>query len=633
MSNEIKTNREFKILTDVQHVLMRVEMYLGSRNLTSKEQWIYDKASGKFHYGTVKYVPALLKCASELVDNSIDVAIDTNFKAATRIKINVDAHSIEVIDDGIGIPCVPPKGNSSIDPGQTCACLAWTTLKSGTSFNDNRKKIGTNGVGSSCVNVFSRLFIGKSDDGEHSQTITCTNNLSHIDAGKVKKSSGKAGCDVYCEPDLDRFGLKEIDQTHIDLIYQRIVNLSICYPQIKFIFNNEKVNVNEKKFAQMFSENAEIDSSENAIVCVFPNEYDDFKFYSCVNGIDTIRGGSHVDYALNEIASRMRDKLVKKYKSIRPGDIKNKLCLVVFMTGFSNPQFDSQTKESLSNANSDIVSHFAGKIDFDSFTKKLLKNDAITEPIIETFKIKEEFKARQELKGVSRCKVRSDKYMPPIGEKKFLALCEGLSARGGISMCLGRQGIGYYAMRGLPLNAYVSSVQKIVTNQELKDIVNILNLDISKDNPVKSITFDKILITTDNDADGSHITSMLIGWFKKFAPNLFNEGRICKLITPLIIIEDKDGNVQEYFFDVNSYKSWQSKHKIGAGCKIRYLKGLGSWQHEQLVTLISKAGLNSFIQEYKLDKDSNAYIENWLGNDAEPRKKYLRSYSFDINKA
>lgn len=494
-------NRDFKVLSDREHVLCRPGMYLGAVSLTAKEQWIYNKETGKFQYATVNIVPALLKCASELIDNSIDVAIDTNFKFATKIKVKVDATSIEVEDDGIGIPCVPPENGTSKDPEHTCACLAWTKLKSGTSFDDNRVKIGTNGVGSSCVNVFSKRFTGYSDDGKRKQKIDCKDNMSKINASAVTASSGKSGVTVYCEPDLARFGMKEIDQTHIDLIYQRLVNLSICYPKIKFIFNGERINVNEKKFAQMFSENAIIDSIDNTTVCVFPNEYDEFRFYACVNGIDTVRGGIHVDNITMEIANRVRDKLVKKYKSIRPGDIKNKLGIAIVLTNFMNPQFDSQTKESLANSNADILKHLDNKFDFDKLAKLVLKSEAIIDPIIETFKIKEELKAHQELKKVKKVKIRSEKYMTPKDGTgtKYLALCEGASAMSGISSCLGNDGIGYYAMRGLPLNAYDSSMQKIVANQELKDIINVLGLDIAKSHEKKTIDFDKVLIATDND--------------------------------------------------------------------------------------------------------------------------------------
>ena len=628
-------NRDFKILSDREHVLCRPGMYLGSISLTEKEQWVYSKQDEKFYFKKVSIVPAVLKCASELVDNSIDVAIDTNFKYATKIKVKVDSKSIEVSDDGIGIPCIPPEGISSKDPSQTCACLAWTKLKAGTSFDDNRQKIGTNGVGSSCVNVFSKVFIGYSDDGKKKQTIECHDNMSVIKPSKVTQSSGKSGVTVYCEPDLERFGLKEIDQLHIDLIYQRLVNLALCYPKIKFTFNGERIAVNEKKFAQMFSDSSVVASSSNATICVFPNAYDEFKFYACVNGIDTFRGGSHVDFITMEIANRVRDKLIKKYKTIRPGDVKNKLGIAILLTGFVNPQFDSQTKESLANSNSDISKHLDGQIDFDKLAKEVLKNDAIISPIIETFKIKEELKARQELKQAKKVKVKSDKYLPPLSGsgRKYLALCEGASAQSGISACLGREGIGYYSMRGLPLNAYDSSMQKIVANQELKDITNILGLDISNnDKSDKLIAFEKILITTDNDADAQHITAMLIGWFKRFSPNLFNDGKICKLITPLIIIQDKNFRIKEYFFNVHDFKKWEKDHPNNKD-KIVYIKGLGSWEREQLQELIDKNGLDKFILTYRLDEKSDELVEDWLGSDPEKRKKHLSNYTFDINAA
>lgn len=626
-------NREFKVLSDVEHVLLRPNMYIGGINLTEKEQWIYDKEAQKFKYGAVKYVPAVVKCASELIDNSIDVAIDTGFQKATKIQVKVDSRSIEVIDNGIGIPCEPPKNKP--DEKRTCAEIAWTTLKSGTSFGDNRSKIGTNGVGSACVNVFSSLFIGESDDGKRRQTITCRDNLSEIKASKVSKSSGKAGVRVYCEPDLKRFGLEEIDEVHKSLIYQRLVNLAISYPKIKFSFNGEKISVNEKKLSSMFSDDCIVESGSNFTVCVFPNDSDEFKYYTYVNGIDIKKGGTHIDYIAYELASRVRDKLVKKYKNIKPADIKNKISLVVFFTGFANPEFDSQTKESLSNSQSDITKHLDGKLDFDALAKAILKNEAIINPIVDMFKLKEELKARQELKQAKKAKVRSDKYLPPLGGsgRKYLALCEGASAQSGISACLGRDGIGYYAMRGLPLNAFDSSMQKIVANQELKDITSILGLDLSSaEKPDRGIDFEKVLITTDNDADAQHITAMLIGWFKRFAPGLFRDGKICKLITPLIIVQDKSFKIKEYFFNVQDFKKWEVQHP-GNRDKVVYIKGLGSWEREQLQELIDKNGLDNFILTYRLDEKSDELVEDWLGSDSEKRKKHLSSYTFDINAA
>lgn len=186
----------------------------------------------------------------------------------------------------------------------------------------------------------------------------------------------------------------------------------------------------------MFSDNAILQSVDNATICIYPNEYDEFKQYSCVNGVDTIRGGSHVDFIVNEICSRVRNKLVKKYKTIRPGDIKNKICVSVLLTNFTNPKFDSQTKECLVNNNHDIIEHLNQNFDFDDIAKKILKSESIIDPIIETFKLKQQIKTKLQLKQINKNKVKIDasKYVPPIGnEYNYFCIAEGASASGGLS--------------------------------------------------------------------------------------------------------------------------------------------------------------------------------------------------------
>ena len=96
------------------------------------------------------------------------------------------------------------------------------------------------------------------------------------------------------------------------------------------------------------------------------------------------------------------------------------LAKIANATALQNAQFDAQTKELLSNSVSDIQKHINDKINFDEFAKEILKNESIINPIIDMFKLKEELKSRNELKQIKKIKVRSDKYMAPIGEKKYL---------------------------------------------------------------------------------------------------------------------------------------------------------------------------------------------------------------------
>lgn len=627
-----KINREFKTLNDREHVLLRPAMYIGNPVLTKKEMWVYDQNKNKFEFREIEYVPALLKCCEEIIDNCLDVAIDTEFKTGNKIKVKVTDKSIEVIDNGTGIHVGPPATED--EQGRWCPELAWTQMRAGTSFKEKRKGPSANGVGSTCVNIFCKVFKGTTDDGNLQQTVTCTDNMSNISVSKPKKSTGKTGTSVYMEPDLARFGQETISEEHKTLVYQRLLNLAVSYPQIQFWFNDKKINSSMNKFASLFSDEALTVASENSFICVFPNPYDEFRQYSYVNGISMARGGSQIDYTINEIVQPIKNKLIKKYKTIRPGDIKQKMSVVVFLTDFDDPQFDAQTKESLTNSWSDISKHYGNKINFEEFAKKILKNEAIINPIVESFKIKEELKARQELKKVKKVKISADKYIPPTGEQNLLVLCEGQSALASISQCLGRNGIGYYALRGLPLNCYDSSIQKIASNQEVKDVFAILGLDIAHQDKEAEpkINFNKIVIGVDADCDGSHLASMLIGWFKKFAPKLYDSGKICRLTTPVAIIKDKKTDkILDWFFNIDQFKKWESVNDASK-VKVIYLKGLGSLDKEDLQFIIDKlGGYEELIETYRLDDESNQCIEDWLGSDSEPRKEYLRNYNFDIN--
>lgn len=180
-----------------------------------------------------------------------------------------------------------------------------------------------------------------------------------------------------------------------------------------------------------------------------------------------------------------------------------------------------------------------------------------------------------------------------------------------------------------------------IEDYELLQIDNVHIVDSPKEETLYDITVegdhtffvhlpgteDEVLM---HNCDGSHITAMLIGWFKKLAPNLFNEGKICKLITPLILVKDNKGNIQQFFFNVPDFKVWEAKQKTH-NYKITYAKGLGSWERDELIGIFDKYGLDKFILEYKLDAEGNIYIDDWLGSNAEKRKKYLREYTLDIN--
>lgn len=633
------SENKFEVLTGRLQILQRPTMWVGAIDKTKQMMFVLDE--DKVNYKEIEFIPAFRKIIDEILDNSLDALI-AHKNAKGSIKVKMDEEKISIEDDGPGIPVIKktlsaieeknlPKEEAEQIKNSYLPCLAWTRLFSGSNFQDSENKttIGAHGVGSTATAIFSTKFIGKTDDGKKSCTVKSTDNMENVSC-KVDKTSSKSGTIVEFWPDLKRFKLDKIEQVYFDIMYQRLLCLAITFPGIKFSFNGKKIDNNEKKFLKLFSENIVFSTFDKGFIGIYPNETDEFNFFTYVNGMHMGRGGSHIDYISWQTVNPIREKLVKKYKNIKPADIRNRLSMVVFMRDVPNPKFDSQTKETLTNSQSEISNYLNNKIDFEKFAKEILKNEEIINPIIETFKIKEELKARQELKKVKKIKVKSDKYMPPIGEKKYCFLVEGLSARGGLAGSLGRKGYGFYSGRGVPLNAYSATVQAISANQELKDISAILELDLFGKDKNKTISFEKIILANDADMDGIFIANQYIGWFTRFAPNLFNEHKIARLITPLVILRDSKDKIVKYFYSLNEFKTYEMTNDLSK-YKIDYKKGLGSWPKDEFIELFDKFGVDYFIQDMLLDEDGKVYIDDWLnGSKADKRKEYLREYTINV---
>lgn len=644
------SEKDFQVLSPVAQCLTRPGMWIGSVDPVSQPMFLIDdsdpeKPSITYHSEGVSHVPAMLKIINEILDNSIDAIVEHNVKGG-KIKVDITEEYVKISDNGPGIPVEKKKLSDIHDDKLSDADkkeitetyipeIAWCRLFTGSNFGESTGSIGQHGVGSKATVIFSKKFIGVTNDGKHEATVTAENNLS-THSCKVRKAYGKPGTEVQFWPDVGRFHLSKIEPVYGNLIHQRLMCLAISFPDITFWYNGEKIKANPGKFLSLFSENIEYQTFKNGFIAYFPSPTDDFTFFTYVNGINLPRGGAHIDYATNQVVNGIREKLVKKYKAIKPADIRNRMTCVLFMTGFPTPKFNSQTKEELRNSWGEVSSYFSAQgVDFEKLFKSILKNDAMINPIVDLFRMKEELKSRSELTKTKRLKIKSDKYIPSIGDRNWLCLSEGQSAVASISTILGRNGFAFYALRGLPINAWSASIHKLSANQEFKEVMSILELDLDTSDKAKrkDISFKKVLITTDQDVDGIHLSEQLIGWFAKFAPSLFAEGRICKLNTPLVVVKEKRSEkITNFFFELPAFRKWEKENPdINRTHKIIYLKGLGSWEREDLQKLIDTYGFDNFVQAYKLDDAGVKQLDDWLGDDAEKRKEYLRNYSLDID--
>ena len=613
----MKENKIVQI-SDRKKILLRPARFIGAIIPTITSSYIIE--NNKIIKKEIKYTPGLMKIIFEVLDNAIDEAIRTDFKFANKIEIETK-NEIIIKDNGRGIPVKPILKEDGTQGDILAPEGAWTKLNTGSNFDDEKdnKTLGQNGEGVSLTVVFSKYFCGETCDGEKYFTLIAKNNLENYET-KIRKSK-KNFTKVTFIPDYEKFQEKGWNKNYDDLLKFRLLILSLNYPKIKFYLNKERIFVPSfKKFIEMISENYVIEEIDNLQIAVLPNNSDDFNFIFFINGIDSFNGGKPLDWVTNNIVNSLKNKISKKYPNIKAGDIKNKLFIVSFFKNIYNPRFEDQIKSVCANTYSQFKSQI-GEVNFEKIVNKIYKNKEIINPILETYKIKEEFQKRKELKKLTKKEVVFEKYLPSTSTKKYLAIVEGDSASIGLASELGRDGFSFFGLKGKPLNSYQVSQTKLLQNKELRELYEIIVNDPSE----------VYVIATDADLDGFAIRGLLIGFFRKYFPDLFKQRKIAFLQTPLIITLEKN-KVKETFYSIDEYKDFIKKN--GNNFSFKYLKGLGSWEDGMLEKVIEKDGLERLIDflDYSEERDDKI-IDAWLSKDkSDIRKEYILKNNFDLTK-
>lgn len=619
MKNEIEENQRIQSLDPIEHLKLRPGMWIGGVVPSEHEVWVLDE-NDKIQNKKLTYTEGLLKVINEAIDNSFDEAVKTNCDKANKITIEMTKDTFSIEDNGRGIP-VKKDAN-----GDWQCVNAVCKLMTGSNFNDDKREtIGANGVGIKGLNAFSTYFECVTCDGTGKMKIVCKDNLTSEKHTELTPTN-KTGTKIIAKPDFKRFNVKEFSDGLITIIKSRLKFLSWFYPKCSISFNGEKVNIKAKDLVKLFPTPSVSTNNDNVFICAYASEEPEVLTY--VNGLYLSRGGTHIDYIMDKIVEVVRNKVGKKFKGIKPADIKNRLGLVVFFKGFPNCAYDSQTKEALKNLQSEISKFIDdNNVDIDGLLIKITKDKEILDNITGLFKLKEELAEKKALEklGKTRKSFDSEKYFPPVGKtkNKYLMITEGFSAFGGISPILGRKGIGYYMLKGKPLNALDLKPSKLMENQEVRELVQLLGIDMS--NPNTDMLFEKVVILSDADNDGTAIAGLVITLFSIIAPKMLKEGRICRMETPLLI-GLKGNKVEEYYY------TFPESSKMKKELNYKYLKGLGSWTKDRLDQVIAKeGGMDNLIKPYIFDKNTMSSIQNWFGKDTEPRKKALRRREFHID--
>lgn len=627
-----KIEEKYQELSEIQHILQRSGMWVGSTKSEEKESFIYNTKTGKFEMRITNYIPAMLKVVDEVISNSCDEFRRKDNMGLTELRVvmNKDNGEIIVRDNG-GIPIVKHK-----EAGVYVPEFIFGRLRTSSNYDDteDRNVIGTNGVGSALCNVFSTFFEIESADGKNEFHRSWSNNMEKLnDDLKVTKCDKKTHyTQTRFRLDFSRFetDLKTFDDDFINIIHKRCIDAAAANPGLKVVFNCGGEDIEWKfnkldEYIDLYSNILNIADKipfENDLctALIFPDSSVDVGF---VNGAECSKG-THMKALRNEINQAVVDYISKKdkIKDLTARGVDNKYSVFININ-VSNPAYDSQTKDTLTTP----IEKFSKdeKIKWEvneKFLNKIIKSEIVA-LVRDWYKQKTAAEDEKALRKINRETnkglKRPDKYITCSSRKKNerqFWIFEGDSAKAGFRGGRNPDIQAGYTMRGVPLNCYGMTPLQIMKNEVFNDIVTILGLKWGKEFDINELNFGKIVISTDADVDGDKIASLLLLFFNNW-PELIEKGIVCRSISPIII--SRKGKDCKKFYTMEEFKAEEKKLK---GYSHKYAKGLGGLSNQESKEMYQEP---KFLY-FKKDEAADSMFRKWFAKgDSETRKQMLNS--------
>lgn len=454
---------KYKKLSDREHILLRSGMYIGDTKKINEEMWVIDdtkKMTKKF----VQYSQGFLKIFDEMLTNATDHATRDNTVTTIKVDYNKNSGEICVYNNGAGIPVVIHKEQKIYVPE-----LIFGHLRTGSNYDDKDERVGagTNGIGATICNIFSKKFIVETIDSENGLKYIqeFSENMTEKSKPKITKNSSKSYTKITFMPDYNRFQMEKLEDDATLLINKRVYDCIACTnSNVQIYLNGEKLKGkglqdyakyffnDDEKFKQFY----EINDHKTLVWEYIIIPWEKYEHVSFVNGNSTYQGGKHVDCIMNQIVNKIKTQLEtkKKLKDVKAGMIKDKIFLFLRATVI-NPTFNSQTKECLTTQLKD----FGCKIEVsDKLIDKIYKSTIVSE-IVDLCKLKETIALSKTTDGVKKSNIFIPKLEDALwaGTAKSnqctLLLTEGDSAK---TFCMwGRSVVkdgtniyGIFAMKG-----------------------------------------------------------------------------------------------------------------------------------------------------------------------------------------
>ena len=635
------TAQNIQVLEGLEAVRKRPAMYIGDVNVRGLHHLVY-----------------------EVVDNSIDEAL-AGYCTHVEVTIHED-NSISVRDNGRGIPTDmhPKEKRSALE-------VVMTVLHAGGKFDKGTYKVsgGLHGVGVSCVNALSthlqvdvfrggKHFVQEYEKGKPLYAVKETGTSTEEERGTL----------VTFKPDGEIFSVTEYNY---DILSARLRELAFLNKGLRLSLTDRRQKNADGSFKTESFYSAEglkdfitdldanrtvlmeepiyIEGEKNGIPVELSMEYNDGfseNLHSYVNNINTIEGGTHLtgfrlgltktlgDYARK---SGMLDKLDKQKIEIKGDDFREGLTAVISVK-VSEPQFEGQTKTKLGNSEvSAVVSQLVSEKLAYFLEEHPKEAKMIVEKVVLAATARHAARKAREL--VQRKSVFSGGSLPgklaDCSERNpevcELFLVEGDSAGGTAKQGRDRKIQAILPLRGKILNVEKAMQHKVFESEEIKNIYTALGVTLGTEEDSKALNLEKlryhkVIIMTDADVDGSHITTLILTFFFRHMREMIEQGYVYIATPPLFMV--KKGKVERYCWTEEERAALVEELSEGGKVKniaVQRYKGLGEMNDHQLWNTTMNPATRTLRQvTIENATEADRVFSMLMGDDVEPRREFIQ---------
>ena len=618
---------QIQILEGLEAVRKRPGMYIGSTSLRGLHHLVY-----------------------EIVDNSVDEAL-AGYCDTIEVTINPD-NSVTVVDNGRGIPV-----GINHKAGIPAVEVVFTILHAGGKFGGGGYKVsgGLHGVGASVVNALSNWLEVKIFQGGQVY-------MQRYERGKVVKKlevidtcdEERTGTTVTFMPDDTIFEETVFD---FDTLKNRLREMAFLTKNLKIVLRDTRgEEVNERTFhyaggikefvtylnrskTALYEDVLYFEGKQNNVYVEVAMQHNDSfneSVFSFVNNITTPEGGTHLTGFRNAITKTFNDyarssKMLKDSEANLTGDDIREGLTAIVSVKIEEPQFEGQTKQKLGNSEARAA---VDSVVSEQLTYYLEQNPMVAKQICEKSILAQRAReAARKARDLTRRKTALEGMALPgkladCSDKNpkncEIFIVEGDSAGGSAKTARSRATQAILPLRGKILNVEKARLDKIYANAEIKAMITAFGTGIHDDFDIEKLRYDKIIIMTDADVDGAHISTLMLTFLYRFMPELIKQGHVYLANPPLYKLEKN----KKIWYAYSDDELNQILAEVGRdqNNKIQRYKGLGEMDAEQLweTTMDPEKRILRRVQmDDEMSSEVDLTFTTLMGDKVEPRREFI----------